>query len=372
MRLVALVVLLAVTCACNAAAAGRVRVATVGKLTTPTARRAWSVRLAVRPASFSGTIRVTASGPTKLNVKASGGRGSYRARLVFPSAGRWSLTARAGASTSRLGVVTVRPAPPQPVAFSEPTSIELEPAGTLVVVENSPGRVVRVDPQNGRVTTLVPSVTRPYASVHTPSGSVLVTSGNLLRRIDAAGALTTIAEANGDIGPVAVAPGGDVFFTTSTQIFRLVGGAGAPVRIAGTGAEGGSGDGGPALSAQFSAPHGLAIADDGALLVSDAGNDRVRRIDLSTGVITAFAQIGTPHGIDVGADGTVYVVDSRANRVVRLSRSGVRIGFVGPAFGLPYDVEVASDGVVFVLEAGPVGWVRRVSRDGSVTTVSRS
>jgi sugar lactone lactonase YvrE len=181
-----------------------------------------------------------------------------------------------------------------------------------------------------------------------------------------------VARAAMRFAPVAVAPGGDVFFTTSTQIFRLVGGAGAPVRIAGTGAEGGSGDGGPALSAQFSAPHGLAIADDGALLVSDAGNDRVRRIDLSTGVITAFAQIGTPHGIDVGADGTVYVVDSRANRVVRLSRSGVRIGFVGPAFGLPYDVEVASDGVVFVLEAGPVGWVRRVSRDGSVTTVSRS
>jgi streptogramin lyase len=371
MRLVALVVLLAVTCACNAAAAGRVHVGTVGKLTTPTAGRAWTVRLAVRPASFNGTIGITASGPTRLNVKASGRRGSYRARLVFPSAGRWNLIAHAGASTSRLGAVSVRPAPPQPVRFSEPTSIELEPAATLLLVENSPGRVLRVDPQTGRVTPLVSSITRPYAVVRTPSGSVLVTSANLLRRIDTAGALTTIAEADGDIGPVAAARGGDVYYSTSRQIFRLTGGAGPPVRVAGSGAEGGGGDGGPALSAQFSAPHGLAIAGDGALLVSDAGNDRVRRIDLSTGVITAFAQVGTPHGIDVAADGTVYVVDSRENRVVRLSSSGARIGFVGPVFGLPYDVEVAAGGVAYVLEAGAIGWLRRVAADGAVTTVSR-
>jgi sugar lactone lactonase YvrE len=304
-------------------------------------------------------------------VKASGRRGSYRARLVFPSRGRWNLTAHAGASTSRLGAVSVRPTPPQPVSFSEPTSIELEPAGTLLLVENSPGRVLRVDPQTGRATALVPSITRPYAITRTPSGSVLVTSGNLLRRVDAAGALTTIAEADGDIGPVTAAPDGAVYYATSTQIFRVAGGAGSPVRIAGSGAVGGGGDGGPALSAQFSAPHGLAIAGDSALLVSDAGNDRVRRIDLSTGVIAAFAQIGTPHGIDVAADGTVYVVDARENRVVHLSASGARIGVVGPVFGLPYDVQAAAGGVAYVLEAGPVGWLRRVAPDGRVTTVSR-
>ena len=182
--------------------------ATVGKLTTPTVGRAWTLRLAVRPASFSGTVRVTASGPTRLDVKASGRRGSYRARLVFPSRGRWNLTARAGASTSRLGAVSVLPALPQPVPFSEPTSIELEPAGTLLLVENSPGRVLRVDPQTGRVTAVVSSITRPYAITRTSSGSVLVTSGNAaggvayvleagpvgwLRRVAADGTVTTVS-----------------------------------------------------------------------------------------------------------------------------------------------------------------------------------
>jgi glucose/arabinose dehydrogenase len=178
-------------------------------------------------------------------------------------------------------------------------------------------------------------------------------------------------QADSEIGPVAAAPNGDIYYATATQIFRVAGGAGPPIRIAGTGVQGGGGDGGAALNAQFSAPHGLAMAGDGALLVSDAGNDRVRRIDLTTGVITAFAQIGTPHGIDVATDGTIYVIDSRDNRVVRLSASGARIGFVGPVFGLPYDVEVANGGVVFVLEAGPVGRIRRVAPDGTVTTVSR-
>ena len=119
-------------------------------------------------------------------------------------------------------------------------------------------------------------------------------------------------------------------------------------------------------------PHGLAVAADGALLVSDAGNDRVRRIDLATGVVSSFAQIGTPHGLDVASDGTVYVVDSKANRIVHLAASGAQIGFVGPVFGLPYDVEAGDSGVVYVLEAGPVGWLRRIAPDGTVTTVSRS
>jgi sugar lactone lactonase YvrE len=371
MKVVALASLLVVACACNAGAAEAVHVSVVGKLTTAVAGSAWTVRLAVRPASSRGTIRVTASGPGQVGARASGKHGSFRARLVFPSAGRWSLAARAGTSTSRLGAVQVRPAPPQPLTFSEPTSIDLEPAGTLLVVENNPGRVLRVDPKTGSVTVLVPSLSRPYAIVRAPSGVVLVSSENLLRRIDSAGSLTTVAQADGDIGPVAAAPNGDVYYATATQIFRLAGGASPPVRVAGTAVQGGGGDGGPALNAQLSAPHGLAIAGDGALLVSDAGNDRVRRIDPATGVITAFAQLGTPHGLDVATDGTIYVIDSRDSRVVHLSASGARLGFVGPVFGLPYDVEVADGGVAFVLEAGPSGRIRRVAPDGTVTTVSR-
>ena len=125
------------------------------------------------------------------------------------------------------------------------------------------------------------------------------------------------------------------------------------------------------MNAQLSRPHGLGIAADGALLVSDTGNDRIRRIDLGSGVITTLAQVATPDGLDVGPGGTISVVDGLNRRIVRLSPSGTRVGFLGPVFGLPYDVEVTADGGAYVLEAGPVGWVRRVAANGTVTTVAR-
>jgi len=367
MKLVALGVLLAAL----GGSATPVNVSIVGKRPAAVVGKAWKVRLAVRPASFRGTVRITAAGPRRTRVGATATPGSYRARLVFPRAGRWTLTARAGGSVSRLGSVRVRPAPPVPLAFTEPTTIDLEPAGTLLLVENNPGRVLRVNPRTGRVAVLVSSMSGPYAVVRAPSGSVFVSSGNLLRRLDAAGTPTTVAQADTDIGPVAAASNGDLYYATNTRVFRLAGGVGPPIHIAGTGVEGGGGDGGPAVNAQIEQPHGLVIAADGALLVSDTGNERIRRIDLGSGIITTLAQVGTPDGIDVGPAGTISVVDSRVRRIVRLSASGARIGFFGPVFGLPYDVEATADGGAYLLEAGPLGRLRRVAPNGTVTTVSR-
>jgi sugar lactone lactonase YvrE len=365
-------VAVAAVCACSASAAGPVRIMVAGKQPTAVAGRPWTLRLAVRPASFRGPVSVTASGPSRLRRRATGSRGSYRARLVFPAAGVWRITARAGGATSRLGSVRVRRPPARPLVFSQPTSIDLEPAGTLLLVENNPGRVLRVSPGSGRVSVLVTAISRPYAVVRAPSGSIYVSVGNQLQRLNATGVPTTVAEvpAGVEIGPIAAAPNGDVYYSTATQVFRLPGGSGPPVRIAGTGEAGGGGDGGPALNAQLSSPHGLAVAADGALLVSDRDNDRVRRIDPATGVIDAFAAIGQPYGIDVAADGTVYVVEGVQSRVVRLSASGARLGFVGAAFAILYDVEVGS-GVTYLLDAGPTGHIRRIAPNGAVTTISR-
>ena len=373
MRRVAVALLLVGVFACTASAAGPVRVSLVGKRATPVAGRAWVVRLAVRPQSYAGTVRVIALGPGSVRVRATGKRGSYRARIAFPKAGVWRLTARAGGATSRLGSVRVRGAPARPVTFTEQTSIDLEPSGKLLLVEFSLGLVLQIDPKTGHQIGVVSALVHPYAVVRAPSGSIFLSVENQLLRFSGDTSPTIVAEMppNVEIGPIAAAPDGDVYFSTATQVFRLPGGSGPPVRIAGTGVEGGGGDGGPALDAQFSSPHGLAVASDGALLVSDRGNDRVRRIDPVTGVITSFASVGEPYGIDVASDGTVYVIDGSAKRVVRLSGSGGRLGFLGPAFAIPYDVEVGAGGVVYLLQAGPTGYVRRIAPDGRVTTVSR-
>jgi sugar lactone lactonase YvrE len=64
------------------------------------------------------------------------------------------------------------------------------------------------------------------------------------------------------------------------------------VTIAGTGAPGFSGDGGPGVEAQIDNPYGLVTGPDGALYFCEIGNHRVRRLDLKTGVISTAAGNG--------------------------------------------------------------------------------
>jgi DNA-binding beta-propeller fold protein YncE len=71
-----------------------------------------------------------------------------------------------------------------------------------------------------------------------------------------------------------------------------VDGEGRLTRIAGTGKKGAGGDGGPALRAEFDGPHSLAVGPDGVVYITDTWNNRVRRIDPKTDVISPFAGTG--------------------------------------------------------------------------------
>lgn len=63
-------------------------------------------------------------------------------------------------------------------------------------------------------------------------------------------------------------------------------------QIGGTGDEGNAGDGGPALKAEFHGMHGLAITPAGMMYIADTWNNRVRKIDPRTLVISAAAGTG--------------------------------------------------------------------------------
>jgi len=260
---------------------------------------------------------------------------------------------------------------PVPLTFVWPTSVAVESPRSLLVVENGAGRVVRVDPLTGNTTAVIPSISRPYSVALAGSGSFYLSAGKSLLRVDSAGHQTLVAEADADIGPIAVAPNGDVYFTTETRVFKLAGGAGPPVSIAGTGVAGYSGDGGPATSAQISGPHGLAVTSDGAVLVSDANNGRVRRIDLRTGLIETWAQFGSPRGMVIAPDGTVYLVDGSTGQVVHLMIDGRRLGSVRRVFRDPYDVKAGGDGSLYVVDTSVSGWLYRVAPDGSSAVISR-
>lgn len=68
--------------------------------------------------------------------------------------------------------------------------------------------------------------------------------------------------------------------------------------IAGNGHRGFSGDSGPANKAQLANPSGLAIDSDGNIFISEFVNNRIRRIDAKTKIITTVAGNGLPHRID--------------------------------------------------------------------------
>lgn len=331
-----------------AAAGGHVHVSRApGR--APTAGHAWVVKLLVRPASFKGAVQLVVTGTRRLTARARGSHGVYRARLVFPEPGTWTLAAVAGGSHSRLGSIRVRPAPP--VVLDQPTGVDVAPDGSLLVVEFGRHRLVRVRPLTGRVTQIA-TFTKPWGVARAPSGSIFVSDQGSLKRIDGTKPPTTVvtAEPGLEVGPVAVAPNGDVFFSTAYALYRLPQGqAGTPERLA--------------PGTVLDSPHGLAIGSDGGVLVADTNNNRILRVDSASGAVTTFAELGHPRGIDVAADGSVYTVAADEHRVVHLSPTGSRLSVVGPSFRDPYALAVAPDGSVYAIDIG-LNLIRRIATGG--------
>jgi PQQ-dependent catabolism-associated beta-propeller protein len=164
-------------------------------------------------------------------------------------------------------------------------------------------------------------VANPYGVVIGPDGGLYFCDldNQLIRRRDlASGATTTIAGTgergySGDGGPAIEATldmpheiqfdaDGDLYIVErDNHVVRKVDmTSGVISTVAGTGVEGFSGDGGPATGAELNRPHSIAFAPDGRLLICDIGNHRIRRVDLAANTIETFAGTGerepTPDG----------------------------------------------------------------------------
>ncbi len=108
--------------------------------------------------------------------------------------------------------------------------------------------------------------------------------------------------------------------------------------VAGTGARAYSGDDGPAIAAAFNAPKELAIDREGNLLIVDTENHAIRLVDIHTGTVVTIAGSGRqggdgdggpartaaldrPHGAAVAADGSIYIGDTNNHRIRKLARA---------------------------------------------------
>jgi hypothetical protein len=257
--------------------------------------------------------------------------------------------------------------------LAHPRSLAFDGAGNLYISDWNNNRIRKVS-RSGTITTFAGTGTAAFsgdggpatqADINIPHGIASDAAGNVyitdtfanrVRRVGLDGVIRTFAGngqtgASGDGGlatdaavgnPSAVAldGAGNVYVSQmGSNVIRRVSPDGRISTIAGTGAAGFSGDGGPATQAQMRVPIGIVSDAAGNIYVAEQGNNRIRKVG-SDGVITTVAgngtagfsgdggpataaQINSPFGVGVDAPGNVYLTDSRNERIRRVGRDGI-------------------------------------------------
>ncbi len=235
--------------------------------------------------------------------------------------------------------------------LKSPEGLAIDSTGNIYVADSDNGRVRRIDGETGTITTLAGGgIPKRVNGVISPGdgeaateaffknprdvavdvdGSIYFTASNRIRKVDTNGAISTLAgsgldELSGDGGPstnagisdprgITIDTIGNIYFTdtynqrirkidATTGIISTIAGIGhhppqfhpeSPIK---PGGQGFSGDGGPATNAMLFSPNDLVINPNGDLYVADTGNNKIRKVNLQTGVITTFADGGVVRG----------------------------------------------------------------------------
>jgi uncharacterized protein (TIGR03437 family) len=272
--------------------------------------------------------------------------------------------------------------------LNDPVSLAVDGVGNLFIVDRGNFRIRKVS-TGGIITTVAGNGTQGFSGDGGPAtsaqfdytafgvavdgaGNLFISDNHRIRKVSTDGIITTVAGGGscstlidyvcpGDGGPatsaalivaagVAVDQAGNQFIVDQNRI-RKVSTDGIITTVAGNGIAGFSGDGGPAISAQFSYPVSVAVDGAGNLFIADRGPGRIRKVS-SDGIITTVAGNGVPCGTYTGC---------------------LALGDGGPAtnaqLGYPVSVAVEGAGNLFIADSF-ARRLREVSTGGIITTVA--
>ena len=311
-----------------------------------------------------------------------------------------------------------------------PFGVTVDGAGNLYIADWLNNRVRKVDTA-GVITTVAGTGARDNwgdfgaataAALNGPDSVAVDSAGNIyiadsannkIRRVDTSGIITTIAGTgspgyNGDgdalshnlsdPSGVAVDNKGNLYIADdgNHRVRKLELASGTLSTVAGTGIGGFSGDGGPATSAQVYNPTHVTVDSAGNLYIADFSNNRIRKVNLSSGIITTVAGSETPNnqggfsgdggpatsaefyhpaGVAVDSSGNLYIADALNKRIRKVDASGIVTTIAGggtngdgcnsvtAALTLPMDVALFGNNI-YIADYGE----SRVRMIGTATT----
>ena len=268
--------------------------------------------------------------------------------------------------------------PATSAALAKPTNVAADATGNIYIADANNHRVRLVD-TGGKITTFAGNGVQGFLGDGGPA-----TSASLNTPTSVAVHNSTVYIADSENNVIrAVSDGTITTFAGS-----------------GVGAEGYSGDGGPATAALLNCPRGVAVDGNGNLYIADTKNHVVRQV--VGGTITTLAGNGhqgfqgdsgsaiaasldTPSSVAVDLLGNVFIADTHNQRIREVTGAKIStfagngaLGFLGdgtPAVNAAFDhpLGVAADGAgnVYIADSNNQR-VRRVDATGTITTVVAS
>ncbi|HEU5292386.1 MAG TPA: hypothetical protein VFU05_17185, partial [Cyclobacteriaceae bacterium] len=266
--------------------------------------------------------------------------------------------------------------------LNSPNGVAFDQHGHILVVDHTNARVRTINKNTGVITTLAGNGVAGFsgdggpataAQLNSPTGVHVVQNGHILivdhanmriRKVDKNGIITTvagngIAGFSGDGGPATMASlnnpsgvcsdqAGNIFIADKGNgRVRKIDTNGNITTVAGGGLLGILGDGGLATLASLNSPTGVAIDNNGHLLIVDHANARIRKVNINTGIITTIAgngilgfsgdgllatlaNLNSPTHVFVNSNNHIHIVDQANMRIRKIdANTGIITTVVG-------------------------------------------